>query len=89
MEEIFEDLFNIVRKIKEIDSNYRVFRNKTKHRFEVYYQKGLRRNLELVVPFDFLDYRLINLINKSKIENADLLFKEMDEQNRKRGLIWN
>lgn len=89
MKEIFEDLFDIVKKIKEIDSNYRIFRNIFKNRFEIYYQKGLRRTLELVVPYDNLDYRVINLLNKSKIENADALFKEIDEHNIKRGLIWN
>lgn len=89
MKEIFEDLFDIVKKIKEIDSNYRIFRNIFKNRFEIYYQKGLRRTLELVVPYDNLDYRVINLLNKSKIENADALFKEIDEHNMKRGLIWN
>lgn len=87
MKEIFEDLFDIVKKIKEIDSNYRIFRNIFKNRFEIYYQKGLRRTLELVVPYDNLDYRVINLLNKSKIENADALFKEIDEHNIKRGLI--
>ena len=30
---------------------------------------------------------VINLLNKSKIENADALFKEIDEHNMKRGLI--
>ena len=90
MNEIFLDIFDIVKKIKSIDSGYRVFRNIQKHRYEIYYQKGLNLNLELVVPYNELDYRVINLINKTKVENADLLFKEIDEHNEKiGGRVWN
>ena len=83
MIEIFMDLFDIVNKIKEIDSKYRVFRNIYKHRYEIYYQNGLNLNLELIVPYNNLDYRTINLLNKSKVENADLLFSEVDLHNEK------
>lgn len=90
MNEIFLDIFDIVKKIKSIDNNYRVFRNINKHRYEIYYQKGLNLNLELVVPYDELDYRVINLLNKTKVENADMLFEEMDKHNLKLGgLVWN
>lgn len=87
MTEIFEDLFDIVKKIKSIDSNYRVFRNTKKKRFEIYYQFGLNLNLELVVPYKKLDARTINLINKSKVENADLIFEELEKTNSKQGVL--
>lgn len=80
MFEIFEDLFDIVKKIKSIDSNYKVFRNVKKHRFEIYYLNGLNLNLELVVPYEKLDYRTINKLNESKIENADALFSKLENQ---------
>ncbi|MBE5745763.1 MAG: hypothetical protein E7359_00535 [Clostridiales bacterium] len=86
MIEIFTDLFDIVKKIKYIDNNYRVFRNITKHRFEIYYQNGLNLNLELILPYNNLDYRAINLINKSRVENADELFDYVDNFNDKLGL---
>ncbi len=85
MNEIFLDIFDIVKKIKSIDNNYRVFRNIQKHRYEIYYQKGLNLNLEIVVPYDELDYRIINLLNKTKVENADKLFEEIDKHNEKIG----
>lgn len=83
MIEIFTDLFDIVKKIKIIDNKYRVFRNIEKHRFEVYYQNGLNLNLELILPYNQLDYRAINLIFKSRVENADELFDEVDNFNNK------
>ena len=79
MFEIFEDLFDIVKKIKSIDSNYRVFRNVKLNRFEIYYLCGLNLNLELVVPYDKLDYRTINKLNKSKVQNADEIFKMLEK----------
>ena len=88
MEEIFLDIFEVVRKIKSIDNNYRVFRNLSKHRYEIYYNKGINLELELVIPYDELDYRTVNLLNKTKKENADILFKEIEENNDKiRGLV--
>lgn len=81
MDEIFLDVFDIVKKIKSIDVNYRVFRNLSTHKFEIYYQKGLNLERELVVPYEELDYRTVNLINKTKIENADRLFEEIDKHN--------
>lgn len=86
MIEINTDLFDIVKKIKTIDSNYRIFRNIKKHRFEIYYQKGLNLNLEIVVPYEKLDYRTINLLNKTKIENADAIFEEIEKHNSKASL---
>lgn len=83
MNEIKNDLFDIVKKIKEINQNYKVFRNIIKHRYEIYFQKGVNLNLELVVPYDKLDYRTINLLNKTKVENADEIFDEIEEANAK------
>jgi len=79
MLEIFEDLFDIVKKIKSIDSNYRVFRNLKKHRYEIYYLCGLNLNLELVVPYNTLDYRTINKLNETKVQNADEIFKMLEK----------
>ena len=81
MNEINNDLLDIVKKIKEINPCYRVFRNVVKHRYEIYFQRGTNLTLELVVPFDKLDYRTINLINKTKIENADEIFDEIEKSN--------
>ena len=90
MEEIFLDTLEVVRKIKSINNNYRVFRNLNKHRFEIYYNQGLNLDLQLVIPYDELDYRTVNLLNKTKKENADILFEEIEKNNLKvRGLVWN
>lgn len=88
MEEIFYDLFNIVQRVKQINNKYRVFRNKKKGRFELYYQNGLNLEFELALPYEKLDYRTIDLVLKSRVENADKIFKEIDDFNCE-GKIWN
>lgn len=92
MFEIYDDLYGIVKKIKQINSNYRVFRNVLKHKFEIYYQNGINLDLELVVPYSRLDYRTINFLNQTKVENADKIFKEIESHNLKcgfLGVVWN
>lgn len=88
MEEIFYDLFNVVQRVKQINNKYRIFRNKKKSRFELYYQNGLNLEFELVLPYEKLDCRTIDLILKSRVENADKIFKEIDDFNCE-GKIWN
>lgn len=87
MFEIYDDLYGIVKKIKQINSNYRVFRNVLKHKFEIYYQNGINLDLELVVPYSRLDYRAINFLNQTKVENADKIFKEIESHNLKCGFL--
>ncbi|MGN1208381.1 MAG: hypothetical protein ACI4TI_02830 [Christensenellales bacterium] len=78
MNEIENDLFDIVKKIKEINPCYRVFRNIVKHRYEIYSKHGENLTLEVVCPYDTLDYRIVNLINKTKVEHADEIFDEIE-----------
>lgn len=85
MEEIIGDLFDVCNKLKHIDNNYVLFRNKKKSRFEVYYKCGLNLDLQLVLPFERLDFRTIDLVYKTRVQNADKIFKEIDEINLKRG----
>ncbi len=83
MIEILNDLYDIANKIKQINPCYKIFRNEQKHRFEIHSKRGNNLVLELVLPFDKLDYRTVNLVNKTKIENADALFEEIEKTNNK------
>ena len=84
MDRIFisHDLFNIVKRLKQIDKNYFVLYNKKSQKYEVHYKRNFG-TLELVLPFDRLDKRAIDLVLKSKIENKQKLLKEMEENNKK------
>ena len=79
---IENDLFDIVDRVKAIDEKYYIVRNFVKHRYELHYDRK-QNTLELVIPFDKLDSRTVDLVLKTRIENRKKLLEEMDKQNKK------
>lgn len=80
LQPIQNDLFDIAYRVKEIDSNYYIVFNKIKKRFEVH-NSGQKDSYCLTVPYDELDARTLDFVNKTKIENAEKLYREMDLHN--------
>jgi len=76
---IDEDLFDIAKRLKEIDSRYILYRNAKSDRFEIHADGAL----QIAVPFKELDARTLELARSTRIENADKLVAELDEHNRK------
>lgn len=79
--EIFDDALEIVPQIKAIDSEYRVFRNHSKHAFEVMKEYGLTLHTELFY-FGGLDERFLRKVWATRKENVDKLLKEMEISNK-------
>jgi hypothetical protein len=79
MEEITCDLFDIANRLKEIDSDYAIYRNEEANRWEVRH-RGL---FTFVVPFQSLDERTLVYTKKTRRENASELEREIDESNQK------
>ena len=78
---IKNDMFNISNRLKAIDSNYCVsFNTKTK-KYEIYYKRGFDFELELVLPFDFLDSRTLRKVIESRVEKMAEIIKAMEEEN--------
>lgn len=75
--EIKEDLFDIAHRLKELDVRYRVYRNLRANRFEIHANGAL----QLATPFDRLDARTLDLVRKTRLENADRLIGEIDKSN--------
>lgn len=77
---IRNDLFSIARRLKEIDRWYRVAFNVETERFEVH---NLRQahTLCLVVPYETLDARTVNMVRKTHVSRADELLAEMEKHN--------
>lgn len=78
---IKNDLFSIARRIKEIDRNYRIAFNTLTDKFEVH---NVRQpdTLCLVLPYDRLDARTIQLVRKTRVSRADELIEEMERSNQ-------
>ncbi len=73
------DVLDIAARLKEIDPRYEVYRNLTKHRFEIHANGAL----QIAVPFERLDERALSLVRETRVENADELFKRLEAQNLK------
>lgn len=72
-----DDLYHIAKRLKEVDSRYLLLFNRVLNRFEIHAQGAL----QVVVPFDRLDARTINLARETRIENAQKNLLEMDKHN--------
>lgn len=83
LEIIENDLFNIATRLKEIDKNYFLVRNKKLNRFEVHNSRNKGNTLCVVCPFEQADNRLVRLVNKTRVENSVELLEEIENNNKK------
>ncbi len=80
---IESDCLDIVSRLKAIDKDYFLVFNEDNQKFEVHNSSQIKNTLCLVLPFDVLDERTIDLVLKTRVQNSDRLFKEMEEENKK------
>lgn len=79
---IFEDVFDICNRIREIDQGYFVVYNTIKERYEVHH-KGLQCSTFCIACDNGLNSTVISKLRKSRIENIDKIMREMEENNQK------
>jgi hypothetical protein len=79
---ISSDLFDVVKRIKQIDKKYFVVFNHKRNKFEVHYQRS-KNTYELTIPFDELDARAVYFVLKTRMQNQKKLLAEIEESNKK------
>src|SRR5574344_2618845 len=79
---IKSDVFDITNRIKSIDKNYYILYNLKRKSFEVHY-KRLKNTYELTLPFDTLDSRSVDFVQKTRIENRQKIIAEIEESNKR------
>ena len=82
--EVTGDLFGVADRLKEIDKDYFIFFSYRHRRFEVHNRSQRGRTLCLVLPFDRLDERTVRLVRRTRIENAERLLRETEEENERK-----
>lgn len=77
------DALGIVDRIKQINSNYRVYYNiKTKKYMLYLFENTFKPEVYcLTYPFDSIDERMIEHTLKSEIQNRKAVLKEIEDQN--------
>ena len=74
-----DDLFHVAKRLRQIDSRYRVYFNRRIFRFEIHVQGAM----QIALPFDRLDERSVEYVRKTRVENLDALTKEIELDNAK------
>lgn len=75
------DLFDICNRIKQIDRSYFLVRNYKTKKFELHSDEQKGGSLCLVLPYDKLDARTLNLANKTRVENIHKIEQEHKAHN--------
>jgi len=79
---ISNDLHNIAKRIKQVNSRYEIFRNMVTGKVEVHTStRPCAKSLEFIVPFAELDERTLEYAQKTRVENADALEQEHTKAN--------
>lgn len=78
---IKNDLFDISKRLHEMDANYKLYYNRQQGRFEVHNNAQKGDSLAVIVPYDSLDARTVTLVRSTRVENAQRLFEEMEKAN--------
>lgn len=79
---IKSDVFNISNRLKSIDKNYFIVYNPKRKKFEIHYKRP-KSTYELTIPFTELDARTIDFVNKTRIENQQKIYDEIEKDNQK------
>lgn len=76
------DLFDIANRIKNLDPDYVIYRNRQTNKFELHNTR-YKPSLQLVLPYDELDMRSINYAVSTRIENIKKVAEEIEKENQK------
>ena len=79
---IATDVYNISKRIKDIDKNYYIVFNTSSNKFEVHNSGQIGGSYCLTIPYNFLDERTLNFINQTKVENIERILNEIENNNK-------
>lgn len=83
LRQIENDLFGIASRLKSIDRDYKVFFNCKKKRFEIHNTRQCGNTLSLVVPFNELDSRTVELVRHTSSSRMEEILAEIQISNSK------
>ena len=81
--EIKSDCLDIVERIKSIDKDYYVVFNLSNNTYELH-DRSQKWTYTLTFPYDCLDERAYLYVLKTRVQNSDKIFEEIEENNKQR-----
>lgn len=79
---IEHDVYNIAKRIKDIDRFYYIVYDTSKNSFEVHNSMQIDNSYCLTLPYSVLDERTLNYVYHTKSENIEKLLNEIENENR-------
>lgn len=79
--DIENDVFDITRRLQEIDASYQIKYNLNANRFEVHSSEQPKGSYCFSVPYDQLDERTLDYAQKTRFENFDKIISEIEIDN--------
>lgn len=80
--EIESDCLDIVKRIKAIDQDYFVMFDLNLKKFQLH-DKSQKNSYCLTFPFDSLDERAVDMVLKTRVQNADEIFAQIEADNKR------
>lgn len=80
---ITNDLYDVAWRLKAIRDTYEIYYNAASCRYEVHDTAQFGNTLAFVVPYDELDCRTVSYALKTRRENADEIFEEIERDNER------
>lgn len=77
------DLYDIASRIKQIDDGYFIFYSYKRKKYEIHNSHQRGNTLSLILPFDKLDARALDLVRQTSRERASEYLKEIEKENER------
>lgn len=79
--QILNDVYNIAKRIKDIDKNYYIMFDTSTHKFEIHNSNQIGSSYCLTIPFNELDERTLKYVLKTQSVNIDEILNEIEQDN--------
>jgi predicted GH43/DUF377 family glycosyl hydrolase len=76
------DVYEISKRIKNIDKDYYMVYDTSKRKFEVHNSSQIGSTYCLTLPYDYLDARALKYVIDTKSENLGKILQKIDDDNR-------
>lgn len=77
------DCLGIAERLKEVDDQYIIVYDVDKGKFELHNRGQARDSYCLTFPFEVIDERMVDLARKTRVQNSEALFEEMERENKR------
>ena len=79
---IEHDVYDIAKRVKDIDIGYYVVYNTSRQKFEIHNSNQMGSSFCLTVPYDQLDERALKLVRKTQSANIDEILEQIENDNK-------